>query len=211
MGARSGIGLSAPMGRTARIAGGAIVALAMIVAGVWLYQRWQTRRAGIVSEHIEHSGDLWSAHFSARVPAPEHDVFAAIEHVEDSHSESIKRVTVVSQEGNKKVVEMEMAAPAGRTIVMRLSFEYFPAERRITYHTIDSPAMQIEAAYKLEDEGSSTLVDFNQKTRGLSQIGAPDAIVKRVIRSIFIAQLDDIRKTLHIASTEGSDEESDEP
>lgn len=199
------------MGRAARIIGGAIIAVAVIIAGVWLYQRWQTRKAGILSEDIKHVGDLWSAHFTARIPAPEPDVFGAVEHVEDSHSESIKRVTVISQEGNKKVVEMEMAAPAGRTIIMRLAFEYFPAEGRVTYHTIDSPAMQLEAQYRLKDEGSSTLVDFDQKTSGLSQISAPDAIVRQIIRSIFIAQLDDIRKSLHITGTDQGEEESDEP
>ncbi len=190
----------------------ALVILAVVAGAAWyFYQKRQLQRAGIVSEEIVHDGDIWKADFVARIPAPEQQVFDAIEHVENARSDNIKSVRILDQHGNRKTVEMEVAGPAGQTITTELAFEYFPDDGRITYRTLNSPVLDTRAEYKLDGSGPDTVVKYHQTTKMLQSFPVPDAVVKQVIRSVFVSQIAGLRQSLHLSAADDNDDEADDP
>ena len=194
--------------RTHRIVS-ALVMVAVVAATSWyFYQKHQLRRTGIVSEQIVRDGESWKADFVARIPAPQKQVFDAIEHVEDSRSDNIKSARIVDQHGNSKTVEMVLEGPTGE-IITRLAFEYFPDQGRIAYHTLNNPLLDTRAEYQLDSDGADTIVNCHQISRMLQSLPVPDALVKRVISGIFAAQIADLRTSLHIADAD--DDAGDEP
>jgi uncharacterized membrane protein len=199
------------MGKTARRL---IILVSVAAAAVLVYRFYQGRRvqqAGIISESIEHQGGAWTVDYTARIPAPAKAVFGAIEHIEDSHADSIRSVKVLSEKGNRKVVELTMNGPANQSVVTKIAFEYFPEDDRITYRTLDSPMLDTNAEYKLTDEGASTLITFHQTATSSKPINLPEAIVKEVIRSVFIGQLDGIKRSLNITTPAVDDEADKDP
>ena len=127
------------MKTTFKILGGVIVLAIVAVVGWHYYQLRRARQAGLLTENITHDGDLWKADFTARIPAPEQTVFDAIKNVENTHSDQVKAVRVVSQSGNKKTVDMDIAGPGGQVITTELAFEYLPDEKKIVYSTVNNP------------------------------------------------------------------------
>jgi hypothetical protein len=65
--------------------------------------------------------------------------------------------------------------------------------------------------YQLGDEGaSSTFIDYHQNTHMLQTIPVPDGVIKQVIRGIFVAQLETLKRTLNIKTANQADTD-DEP
>lgn len=64
--------------------------------------------------------------------------------------------------------------------------------------------------YQLSDEGSGTFIDFHQNTHMLQSLPVPDGVIKQVIRGIFVAQLETLKRQLHIKTADESDND-DEP
>jgi hypothetical protein len=191
---------------------GALVIVVVIAFVGWRYHvAHRARAAGIVSQTITHTGDTWTADMAARLPAPVDSVYNAMADVENLHSSQIKAVRVISQSGNSKVVEMDLNGPADQVITTKLQFDYDPAAHRIAYHTLESPMLQTEAQYSLADDGSSsTMITLHETTKFAQQLPVPDGVIKDVISQIFVAQLEGIKKTLHIQTAEQSDKSDDE-
>src|SRR5260370_38975875 len=168
------------MKRVLQIVGGLLV-VAMIAFSVRYYLHQQrAKKAGIISENIVHEGDTWKVDFVARIPAPEKDVFSAIEHVEDSpkYSSQISEVKVLSQDGNKKTVEMDIKGPGGQALPNQLEFQYFPDQGKITSATVNNPMFSNNTEFDLKDEGATTQIDYHSNTKMQIQIPAPEALVK---------------------------------
>ena len=66
------------------------------------------------------------------------------------------------------------------------------------------------AQYDLEDEGSSTLMKFHESTKVGQSIPVPDGVIKQVIRGVFLAQLEGLKKALNLTEAD-SGEDTDEP
>ncbi|HEV2170362.1 MAG TPA: SRPBCC family protein, partial [Candidatus Binatus sp.] len=156
------------------------------------------------------NGDVWKADFTARIPAPEQTVFDAIKNVENTHSDQVKAVRVVSQSGTKKTVDMDLAGPGGQTITTEIEFEYLPDEKKIDYHTINNPLLETQATYQLGDEGASTFIDYHQDTHMLQSLPVPDGMIKDAIRGLFVAQLETLKRTLNLKIAEDSDNDDDQ-
>src|SRR5258708_13306744 len=127
------------MAKALKILAGLVVVLVVVYAGIRFYQSRRALKAGLLTENITHDGDVWKANFTARIPAPEQTVFDAIRNIENTHSDQVKAVRVVSQTGNKKTVDMDIATFGGQTITTELEFEYLPAAKKIVYHTLTNP------------------------------------------------------------------------
>src|SRR6266851_4359882 len=194
-----------------KILGGVIVLAVVAIVGWHYYQMHRAQQAGLLTESITHDGDIWKADFTARIPAPEQTVFDAIRNVENTHSDQVKAVRVVSQSGNKKTVDMDIAGVGGQTITTELEFEYLPDEKKIIYHTVNNPLLETHAAYQLGDEGTSTLIDYHETTHLLQSVPVPEGVIKQVIRTIFIAQLETLKHTLNIKTADNSGTSDDEP
>lgn len=192
-----------------------IVALVIIVvlgyAGWRYYQARRAVKAGIISENIVHNGNDWNADFTATIPAPEQEVFNAVRDVEKARSDQIQNVKVISQTDDTKTVELQMKGFGDQTVTLQMVFQYDPAAHRISYHTIDNPALKMQAEYKFDDQGSATLINYHQTTTMTQQLPVPDTVVKDVIRGVFVSQLEGLKRTLNIASTDESEDSNDEP
>jgi carbon monoxide dehydrogenase subunit G len=199
------------MTRTYKIIFSLVVLGVLAVIIFYVVQQRRAQKAGLLTENIEHKGDTWNADFTARIGAPEGQVFDAIRNIEKAHSDEIKSVQVISQAGNEKTVEMQVAGPGGQTLTTRLAFQYFPQQHRITYHTVDGGDFDTQAEYNLGDEGASTLMKFHETTKVAQALPVPDGVVKQVIRGIFLAQLEGLKKALNINTADTGDEDSDEP
>jgi uncharacterized membrane protein len=186
------------MGRTFRIVGVIVVLVVVVFAGWRYYRAHRARQAGIIAENITHDGDTWTADMTARVTAPEDTVYNAIRDVQNTHSDQVKAVRVVSDSGNTKVVDMDLNGPGGQPITTRLQFDYDPANHRITYHTLDNAMLSTKAEYTLDDEGGSTLIKLHETTKFAQSLPVPDGVIKDVIRGIFVSQLEGLKRTLHV-------------
>jgi hypothetical protein len=193
------------------------IVIAAVVVIVVAYAVWRIREAhraavsGLLTENIVHNGDTWSADFTARIPAPEPAVFDAVRDIEKSHSDQVRSVRVISQQGDTKTVEMDLAYPGGQVVTMRLQFQYLPAEHRITYQSLDNPMMATAADYHFTDEGGSTLVKLHQTSRFGQALPVPDAFVKQIIHGTFLAQLEGLRHALNLTAVAEPEDTGDEP
>jgi polyketide cyclase/dehydrase/lipid transport protein len=192
-----------------KILGGVIVLAVVAIVGWHYYQLRRALQAGLLTEDITHDGDVWKADFTARIPAPEQTVFDTIRNVENTHSDQVKSVRVVSQSGNKKTVDMDIAGPGGQVITTELQFEYLPDEKKIVYNTVNNPMLETHAVYQLSDEGASTFIDYHQNTHMLQSIPVPDGVIKQVIRGIFVAQLKTLKRQLNLKTADGADSDED--
>ncbi len=199
------------MAKALKILAGLVVVLVVVYAGIRFYQSRRALKAGLLTENITHDGDVWKANFTARIPAPEQTVFDAIRNIENTHSDQVKAVRVVSQTGNKKTVDMDIATFGGQTITTELEFEYLPADKKIVYHTLNNPLLDTHAAYQLGDEGSSTLIDYHETTHLLQSFPVPDGVIKQVIRTVFISQLETLNRSLNLKTADNSGSSDDEP
>jgi hypothetical protein len=192
-----------------RILGGVIVLAVVAIVGWHYYQLHRARQAGLLTENITHDGDIWKADFTARIPASEQTVFDAIRNVENTHSDQVKAVRVVSQSGNKKTVDMDIAGPGGQVITTELEFEYLPDEKKIISTTKNNPMFDTQSVYQLSDEGASTFIDYHQNTHMLQSLPVPDGVIKQVIRGIFVSQLETLKKQLNVKTADESDNDDD--
>jgi hypothetical protein len=199
------------MSKTYKIVAALLVAFIVGYGGWRLYQSRRAAKAGLLSEKITHTGDAWTADFTAIIPAPETAVFNAVRDVEKAQSDQIQNVKVISQTDNSKTVELEMKGPGDQTIKTQMAFEYDPAGHRISYRTLDNPALVMHADYKFEDQGGSTLITYHQTTTLAQQLPVPESVIKDVIRSVFVAQLEGLKRTLNLASTDEPEDSNEEP
>ncbi len=198
------------MSKVYKIVSALVIVAVVAVGGYYLYQQHRARKAGLLTENIVHQGDTWVADFTARIGAPETQVFDTIKDVERTKSEQVKSVRVISQTGDEKTVEMQIAGPAGQDITTQLAFKYFPDEHRITYQTVGAADFVTNAEYNLSDEGGSTLMKFHETSKVSQALPVPDGVVKQVIRGIFLAQLEGLQKNLNLTGADSGDE-NDEP
>ncbi len=194
-----------------KILAGVVVLVVIGFAGWRYYQAHRAMKAGLLTENISHEGDVWKADFTARIPATETTVFNAIRNIENTHSEQVKAVRIVSQKGNSKTVDMDIAGLGGQTVTTQLVFDYLPDEKKIVYHTANNPLLDTHAEYKLGDEGANTFIDYHETTRLLQPVPVPDGVIKQVIRGVFIAQLEGLKHQLNITTADQSDAGDDEP
>jgi hypothetical protein len=199
-----------PMSKTYRAVSTLVIVALVGLGAYYLYQRHRVSKAGVLTENITHQGDQWNAEFTARVAAPERQVFDTIKNFDKGHYDEIKSMQVISESANQKVVEMQIAAIPGQVMTTRVGFQFFPDQNRITYRTLDPGMFSTNAEYDLTDEGANTLIKFTDTTVMPGQIPVPDAIIKRFIRGYFVSQLQDLQKTLNIADS-GSGDDNDEP
>jgi hypothetical protein len=198
------------MSKSYKIVSSMAIIAVVAIGGYYVYQQHRARKAGVLAENIVHQGDTWTADFTARIGAPEPQVFDTIKNFDKGHYDEIKSMRVISQTDSEKTIEMEISAVPGQTATTRVMFQYFPDQRRITYHTLDSGPFATNAEYDLTDEGGSTLMKFHDSTTVPQQLPVPDAIVKRFIRGYFLSQLQGLQKNLNIANAD-SGQDTDEP
>src|SRR5579885_463132 len=110
------------MNRTYKVVFVVLVIAAAGYAGWRIYESRRASKAGLLSENIVHNGNDWTADFTAMLPAPESEVFNAVRNIENSHSDQIRNIRMLSQTDTSKTVEFEMNGPGGQTITVQMVF-----------------------------------------------------------------------------------------
>ena len=162
-----------------KILGGVIVLAVVAIVGWHYYQMHRARKAGLLTENITHDGDMWKADFTARIPAPEQTVFDAIRNVENTHSDQVKAVRVVSQSGNKKTVEMDIAGPGGQAITTQLAIRVPARRKEDRLSHCQQSDVRYQSVYQLTDEGASTFIDYHRIPICCSRFRFPTASSSR--------------------------------
>ncbi|HVN64363.1 MAG TPA: SRPBCC family protein [Candidatus Binataceae bacterium] len=190
---------------------GAVVFVAVVAFVGWRFlQARRAQQAGLLSENITHDNDKWKADFTAWIPAPEETVFDTMRQVEKAHNDHVKAIHVVSQTGDSKTVQMDLAGFGGQTATVEMEFHYDPEQGRMTYRTVNSPLMNAQGEYHLSNSGGGTLIEYHETVTGVPN-QFPDAVVQQVIRTIFVAQLEALQSALHITTATESDAGDEEP
>ena len=192
--------------KTYRIVSALVIVSVVGASAYYFYQRHAERTGGVISEEIVHDGDSWRVHYVVRLPAAEKEVFDALEKIEKSRPENVKRVTIVEQNADSKTVDLELEGPAGMTIRTRMVFQYFRADRRITHHTVGNQLLDTNGEYKLKGFEGTTEIDYHQTTKVLQRLPVPDQVVKNIVRSQFMAQLSGLKRALDVANDDEDDQ-----
>jgi hypothetical protein len=169
------------------------------------------QKPGIISEDIKRNGDDWDADFKARVLAPEKDVFLVLGKIENAKSDQILNVKVLSSQGNSKTVEVDFAGPTGASVPTQFAFQYFPDQNRMTYKSLDSQFFQSEGDCHLQAECAATLIDCRQSTKLLQDRPLTDGVIKENMRQLFVAELDNLHRALHVQIPDQTEQDTDEP
>ncbi|MGO9607897.1 MAG: SRPBCC family protein [Candidatus Binataceae bacterium] len=199
------------MRKTYKIIGALVVIVVVAYAGWRVYQARRAAKAGILSENIVHDGNVWTADFTAMIPAPADSVYDAVRDVEKSHSAEIRSIKVISETADSKTVEIQMDTPGGQPVTAQMVFQYDPGNKRISFQMVGNPAFDMHAEYKFDVDGLSTLITYHQTTKMAQSLPVPDEVVKQIIRSVFIAQLEGLKKALNIAPADQPEDSNDEP
>src|SRR5262249_5534400 len=120
------------------------------------------------------TGDTWDVNITSSIDAPVDKVFEAATHPEKGHDlvpESILKSELVSDEGNKKtmdlVVRLDILPPGFKVQNVKNEYTYYPQEHRFTSRSIDFKLADITSEYKFEPapDGKGTLLKFTQKSK----------------------------------------------
>ena len=130
------------MSKTYKIIAALVVIFIVGYGGLRLYQSRRAVKAGLLSENITHTGNDWTADFTAIIPAPETAVFNAVRDVEKAHSDQIQNVRVISQTDNSKTVELDIKGFGDQTIKTQMAFDYDPAGQDRTTGPSPQPIFQ---------------------------------------------------------------------
>jgi hypothetical protein len=158
----------------------------------------------ITYENIEHDGKTWRVNFESRFDAPVADVYAAFQEPERAHDlapENVLKSELVSEEGNKKVVDLvgrlEILPPGFKVQQLRTEYVFYPDEKRFTTRTIDFGLADIDSEYKFEpaDGGKATVLKFSQTSKSKAP-SLTESLQKGALRETYITQVRVINKAL---------------
>ena len=116
-------------------------------------------------------------------------------------SDSVLKTELVSEEGNKKTVDvvgrLEILPPGFKVQDLRTEWEFFPADHRMTSKSIDFKLADIAAEYKFEptSDGKGTVLKLTQtnKDKGAMPV---ESLQKGAIREAFLLQVRAAQKAL---------------
>jgi hypothetical protein len=161
----------------------------------------------IVSENIERDGDVWRVSFVSTFAAPVDKVYEAYRYPERGQElapDRVLKAEVVSEEGNKKVVDivgrLDILPPGFKVQNLRNEYTFYPDEKRITSRTIDFNLADIESEYRFEStpEGS-TVLRFSQTSKDKAPL-VVESLQKGALRETYITQVRIVNKALGIES-----------
>lgn len=164
----------------------------------------------IASERIEKVGDTWHIDFVTNFDAPVDKVYDAFTHPEKGHDilpENILQTTVVSDNGNTKVVDivgrLEILPPGFKVQNLRNEYTFYPDQKRITSRTIDFKLADINSEFKFTPsaDGKGTTLTFTQTSKDKAPM-LVESLQKGALRETYVTQVKIADKTLGIQRPE---------
>ncbi len=162
----------------------------------------------LVSQNIERKGDTWYLSFVSKIDAPVDKVYDAFSKPEMGHDmapENILKSEVVSEEGNKKVVDivirLDILPPGFKVQNIRQEYVFFPDQKRFTTRSIDFKLADMNSEYRFEPapDGKGTLVKFTQTSKDKAPL-LLESLQKGALRETFVTTVRVISKSLGLGA-----------
>ncbi|MGE0826342.1 MAG: SRPBCC family protein [Candidatus Binatia bacterium] len=191
----------------------ALLLVGIAISGGWYWRlrsaalQWEGPVADILSEKLEKTADVMEIAFSSRINAPPSTVFQAFTEPERSQefSDSVRFAKLLQQNGNRKVVELEMVV-LGQPQRLTLEFTFFPEEQRIAIKTIENQFSDLTGEYRLtpSPDGTKTLITYTGTSKDKAQLPIPLAMQKSALRETFVSTIRALKKGLAARSASTS-------
>ena len=188
----------------------AVVVLAIVAYVVVKYRAIQQaadcRAPEIVAGSMTKSADTWHINFTTRINAPLDRVFEAFQHPERAAEfapENVMKSTIVKDEGNTKVVDvigkLDILPPGFKVQNLRTEYTVYPAEHRITGHTIDFKLADISSEYRFEPASAGgTTIQFSQTSKQKQNLPT-EALEKGALCETYLTQVRAVERALGLA------------
>lgn len=196
--------------RKSRIGTWAVLAVALVsmagcdmIAGYFRAQRAATKWEGpveeIVFEKLDKDGKVFDVELHSRIDAPIDQVWAAMKQPEklSENSEQYKKSALLSEEANKKVLELHVLALDNlQQFKVELTFD--DANKTTTLKTLESTLADIQGSYELvpSPDGQKTLYIY--KATQTDKVALPISVdVQRsALKESFVNQVRAIKKQI---------------
>ena len=161
----------------------------------------------IATSTMQKSGDTWHVAFTSTFDAPVDRVFEAFQHPERATEfvpENVKKAEIVNESGNTKTVDvigtLDILPPGFKIQNLRTEYTVFPAEHRITSHTVGFKLADISSEYRFEpsSDGKGTLLKFTQTSKQKQPLPT-EALEKGALCETYATQVRAVDRALGLA------------
>ncbi len=159
----------------------------------------------LLSESIVREGDTWRLQFTSRIEAPVDRVFqtwtAVPERSRELAPDYFLKSEIVSQEGNKKVVDVvgksDILPPGFKVQDLRLEYTAYPEQKKIVGRTVDFKLADwtMEYTFAPSDDGRATIVTFKQTSKDKAPL-IVESLQKGALRETYVRQVQLVNKAL---------------
>jgi len=161
--------------------------------------KWDGPVEEIVYEHLEKDGKVFDVELHSRIDAPIEKVWEAVKQPERlaEFSDQYKRSKLLSEEGNKKQVELHVLALDNlQQFKVELTFD--DATKTVLITTIESTLSDIEGSYHLEASPDGTKTHYIYKAKNTDKVALPISVdVQRsALKEAFVNQVRAIKKQI---------------
>jgi hypothetical protein len=176
-----------------------IAAAAYFVIPIWSSTaKWKGPVKEIESEKFTKEGDVTTIQFSSRLEAPLDKVQTAMWGVERGAEsvEGIRQSNLVKQEGNTKVVELQLKLLSLPLQQFTMEFTLDQAKHRMSFKTLQSQTQDLNGWYQLEGspDGTQTHVSYEAKSRAKVPLPVPQSVQESAQKEFFVNTLRGIKK-----------------
>ena len=164
----------------------------------------------IATSNVVKNGDTWSVNLTSNLDAAPDKVYDAFTHPEKAHDlapESVLKSDLVTDDGNKKVVDivgrLEILPPGFKVQNIKTEYTYYPEQKRFTTRSIDFKLADINSDYRFEPspDGKGTVIKFTQTSKDKAPM-IVESLQKGALCETFATQVKVVRRALGLDSAE---------
>jgi uncharacterized protein YndB with AHSA1/START domain len=161
--------------------------------------QWEGPVKEILTERLDKNADRMEIEFTTRVDVSVETVFRAFSQPERTQefSDSVRASRLLSNQDNRKVVQFE-AKVLNRPQNFTLAFTFFPAEKRVTFETVENPLADMQGEYRFlpSPDGQKTLLIYEAISRDKTSLPIPLSMQKSAAREGFVSLIRALKKRL---------------
>ncbi|MEA2627421.1 MAG: Polyketide cyclase / dehydrase and lipid transport [Candidatus Binatota bacterium] len=179
-----------------------VVVVAVVALGWWYWKlqqaavQWDSAKE-IVYETIEKDGQTWHIEMHSLISKPADKVWNAMKQPERAHEfiDSFKKSELKSNEGGKKVVEIQAQVLTLPTQTFVIEFTFDEGAKRMMTHTLQGP-QDLNGTYELvpSPDGQKTLLRYTATATDKVNIPLPVSAQKGAVKELFVKTVRAIEK-----------------
>ena len=168
-----------------------VAAAAYFIIPIWSSTaKWKGPVKEIEFEKFTKEGDITTIQFTSRLEAPLDKVQAAMWGVERGAEsvEGIRESKLVKEDGNTKVVELQLKLLSLPLQQFTMEFSLDPGKHRMSFKTLQSQTQDLNGWYQLEGspDGTQTRVSYQAKSRAKIPLPVPQSVQESAQKEFFV-------------------------